>query len=126
MKRMLLLSTLFFTLVSFSVSGSAKDSFKVYGACGMCKARIEKAATIDGVTSAEWSQQTQMLTIVYDADRVSLDHVHKKIAASGHDTDKVRAEDDVYKALPACCRYERAPLDQAGQAVGSAGSCCSR
>ena len=125
MKTMLLLVTMLLPLLGYSHHHKAE--FKVYGACGMCETRIENAAkSVEGVTSADWNRQTQMLTIDYDADNVDLDDVHIKIAEAGHDTDKVRAKDDVYNALPACCHYERAPDDKTGQAVKSGGSCCSR
>jgi periplasmic mercuric ion binding protein len=94
------------SLSSFSQSVKTTD-IKVYGNCGMCESRIEKAAKIDGVTSAEWSQETKMLTLQYDAQKVSLDDVHQKIADAGHDTEKVHSSDETYNSLPACCHYER-------------------
>jgi copper chaperone CopZ len=94
------------SLTTFSQSMKTTD-FKVYGNCGMCENRIEKAAKIDGVTSAEWSQETKMLTLQYDPQKVNLDDVHQNIANAGHDTEKVRAQDATYNSLPACCHYER-------------------
>ncbi len=126
MKTLLFLVTILIPLMGFSLDHH-KTEFKVYGACGMCEARIEKAAkSVDGVTAADWNRETKMLTIEYDADRVNLDDVHKKIAKAGHDTEKVRAKDEVYKSLPACCHYERAAGDKTGQVIKSGGSCCSR
>ncbi len=125
MKAIVFLTLFFIPLLGFS--NHHKAEFKVYGACGMCETRIENAAkSVAGVTAADWNQQTKMLAIEYDADRVNLDDVHKKIAEAGHDTEKVRAKDEVYQELPACCHYERADSDKTGQAVKSAGSCCSR
>lgn len=94
------------SLTSFSQSIKTTD-FIVYGNCGMCKSRIEKAAKIDGVASAEWLQGTKMLTLQYDTQKVNLDNVHQKIAEAGHDTEKVRASDETYSSLPACCHYDR-------------------
>lgn len=125
MKTLLLLATFLVPLLGYS--HHHKTEFKVFGACGMCETRIENAArSVAGVTSADWNRQTKMLTLEYDADKVNLDDVHNKIAEVGHDTDKVRAKDEVYKALPACCHYERAESDKTGQAVRSGGSCCTR
>ena len=43
-------------------------SMKVSGNCGMCKERIEKAATAaDGVESAVWDKETKKLTVTVDA-----------------------------------------------------------
>jgi len=125
MKTLLFLAIILVPLAGFS--HDHKTKFKVYGACGMCEARIEKAAkSVDGVDAADWNRETKMLTIEYDSGKVNLDDVHKKIAEAGHDTDKVRAKDEVYKALPACCHYERPDSDKTGQLIKSDGSCCSR
>ena len=83
------------------------DSFKVQGKCGMCKKRIEKAAKLEGVTSAIWNVETKIMTVTYDVAKISNDELQKKIAAVGHDTDKHTAEDSVYSKLPGCCLYDR-------------------
>lgn len=81
--------------------------FKVYGECGMCKTRIENAAKIEGVKSATWDKETQMLKTDYNPSTVKLTDIHKSIVKVGHDTDKEKAQDEIYKKLPACCKYER-------------------
>lgn len=86
---------------------SKTESIKVGGACDMCKARIEKAAKIEGVTKAEWNKETKILSLTYNPSAVSSDDVQKRIASAGHDTEKFRADDKVYDKLPACCHYER-------------------
>lgn len=86
---------------------SKTETIKVSGNCDMCKARIEKAAKIEGVSKAEWSDETKLLTLVYDPSKVKRDDVEKKIAAVGHDTEKFKADDKVYNGLPGCCKYER-------------------
>lgn len=84
-----------------------KETIKVAGKCGMCKSRIEKAAMINGVTKADWNEKTQLLTVTYDAAKVKSMDIQKKVAAAGHDTEKVKATDKDYAALPGCCKYER-------------------
>ena len=82
--------------------------FKVYGNCGMCKSRIEAAATeLIGVLTAEWDKDSKMLHLEYDSKKVSIDDVKKAIAAVGHDTENHRAQDEVYEDLPGCCLYAR-------------------
>lgn len=83
------------------------ETFKVRGNCEMCKARIEKAAMLDGVSKAEWSSKTKVLTIEYDPSKAKSDDVIKSIAAAGHDTEKFKADDSVYAKLPGCCKYDR-------------------
>lgn len=86
---------------------SKTDSIKVAGNCGMCKKRIEAAVKADGVTSAEWSAKTKMLSINYDASKIKLDDIQRKIADVGHDTPKFKATEAVYTKLPGCCKYDR-------------------
>lgn len=79
---------------------------KVYGACGMCKARIDKAiGDMAGVKSASWDVDSKMLAVSYDKSKVSMDAINKKAAAIGHDTDAVKADKATYNALPGCCHY---------------------
>ena len=81
-------------------------NLKVGGSCGMCKTRIEKTVkAIDGVTSAEWSLEKRELHIHFDSDKTNADEICKALAKVGHDTDKFKAEDSVYDALPGCCKY---------------------
>ncbi|MHC8948100.1 TonB-dependent receptor domain-containing protein [Sphingobacterium hungaricum] len=84
-----------------------KTSFDVVGNCGMCKKRIEKAATEAGAKTADWSIETRKLTIEFDSSKVSLDKIKQQIASVGHDTEEFRASDEVYEKLHECCMYER-------------------
>jgi copper chaperone CopZ len=90
-----------------AASGPKTESFKVWGACGMCKDRIEKTVKAEGATSASWDSKTQMLAVTYDASKTNADALSKKLASVGHDTEKYKAPDDVYAKLPGCCHYER-------------------
>lgn len=83
------------------------ETFKVWGKCDMCKARIEKTASAEGATAASWDAKTQMLTVTYDPAKTGKDALSKKLAAVGHDTEKYKAKDEVYDKLPACCHYDR-------------------
>ena len=80
--------------------------FKVSGNCEMCKDRIETAAkSVSGVSLAEWSSETKRLHVQFDGVKTNSDAVQKVIAKVGHDTEKYKAPDDVYKELPECCLY---------------------
>ncbi len=122
MKSLLLITLLLMPALSFSMN-IEKTTFKVSGACGMCKERIENAAQLEGVSNAEWSQEDQMLELTYDPDQVDLAEVHKKIAEAGHDTEKYMADDEVYESLPACCHYDR--KEQNNSSSSGSGGCCS-
>jgi Cu(I)/Ag(I) efflux system membrane fusion protein len=85
-----------------------KQQFKVSGNCEMCKERIETAAkSVSGVTSADWSSETKMLHVQFDGAKTNSNVIQKAIALVGHDTEKFKASDEVYKALPECCLYRK-------------------
>jgi periplasmic mercuric ion binding protein len=90
---------------------SAQDStvqeaqIKVFGNCGMCKTRIEKAVAIKEVKYAKWNKSTKILRIAFRSPGITLDSLEQRIAAVGHDTEKFKAPDEVYASLPACCLY---------------------
>ncbi|KAA6328351.1 hypothetical protein EZS27_022739 [termite gut metagenome] len=78
----------------------------VQGNCAMCKERIEKAAKeVQGVSSATWDSEKKELQLNFDPSQTSLDVISKAVAKSGHDTEKDKAEEEVYNALPDCCKY---------------------
>jgi periplasmic mercuric ion binding protein len=87
------------------MTATKTETIKVSGNCESCKTRIEKAAKIDGVSKAEWNAKTKILTLVYNPSKVKSEDVQKKIAAVGHDTEKFKADNKAYNALPGCCKY---------------------
>jgi periplasmic mercuric ion binding protein len=91
----------------FAQGTTKTENIKVWGNCEMCKTRIEKAAKVDGVTKADWSDETKTLALVYNPAKVSIDDIQKKIAAVGHDTEKYKGDDKAYSKLPDCCKYDR-------------------
>ena len=113
MKKVLFRSviTICFLLIAGSLSAQEKSEkvktskFVVKGNCGMCKDRIENAALVKGVKFVEWDKVTDTLTVIYRTDKVTVEDLHKAVAEVGHDTEKVKAKDEVYKKLPACCLY---------------------
>lgn len=84
-----------------------ENEFFVKGNCESCKARIEKAAKSAGANSAEWKAEKQTVTLNFDSSKTSADQILKKIAEVGHDNEKYKTTDDVYKQLPGCCLYDR-------------------
>lgn len=96
-----------FTHQTALAQDSKTEIFKVYGNCGMCKKRIDKAAVGEGIAKADWNVETKIMTITYDPSKITNAAIQKKIAAVGHDTEKEKAADSVYDKLPGCCRYDR-------------------
>lgn len=90
---------------SFGQGKNVTASIKVYGNCGMCKERIETALDNPGIKMAKWDTKTKNLEVVYNSKKISEQKIHELIAAVGHDTDKVKADNEVYAKLPFCCLY---------------------
>lgn len=89
-------------------AGNKTEKIKVYGNCGMCENRIEKAVNaVDGVSKADWNKETKMLDVTFDDAKTDIHKVHMAVAAVGHDTDMHKAKNEVYNDLPSCCKYDR-------------------
>ncbi len=120
MKTKAIYLTMVVALMSLTTAfGQVKtEKFKVYGNCGMCKSRIEKAAkSVDGVTIADWSKETKLIEVSFDSTKTDVHKVHMAIAKAGHDTEMLKAKEETYKALPGCCQYERAAAKNADHSV---------
>jgi periplasmic mercuric ion binding protein len=100
----ILLSVASFSAIAQS-SKIVKADIKVYGNCGMCKMRIQKALDISGIKTSNWDTGTKNLSVVYNSTKISEQKIHELIASVGHDTDKLKAKDEVYAKLPFCCLY---------------------
>ena len=100
-----------FVLLSVSINAQIKNSktatVKIYGNCGMCETKIEKAGTIKKVAKVDWDKETKMATLTYDATKTNKDEILKRIALVGYDNEAFLAPDDVYSNLPGCCQYDR-------------------
>jgi copper chaperone CopZ len=82
-------------------------SFGVRGNCGMCKRTIEKAANnVEGVATAAWDVDKKKIAVSFDESKTNEMAIHKAIAASGYDTEKVNGDLDAYEGLPGCCKYD--------------------
>ena len=110
---MKLLSICAVLLISIFSSNTIKaqsqknDSLKVWGNCGMCKSKIEKAAKNAGATVANWNEDTKQLKVSYASNKTSSTKIQEAIAKAGYDTQDFTADDKVYEKLHSCCQYER-------------------
>jgi len=90
-----------------ALQNAKTSSFIVLGSCEMCEKRIESVYDKAGISKADWEDDTQLVTITYDAKLFSEDQLQKMAAIVGHDTKIYKADDKVYNALPGCCKYDR-------------------
>lgn len=80
-------------MVEEQIMPTTRVTFGVRGNCGMCKKNIEKAAmSIEGVTEAIWDIDRKKATVAFNEEMTNEAEIHKAIAASGYDTEKVTAD----------------------------------
>ena len=107
MKNLIVICLLILPL-GLSAQKNKKTNFEVSGNCEMCKKRIEKAAlNVKGLKVANWDIPSNILSIVYNSEKVNLQEIQTAIAKVGHDTPLRKAPDDTYNELPICCIYKR-------------------
>ena len=106
----LLVATSFANAQSSKVIADTTISFKVFGICEICKARIEAAAKGRGVISADWNVESKFLTLTIIPSQVSKEKIENRIVAVGHDIDNKKAKEIVYNELPSCCHYRDSPV----------------
>jgi mercuric ion binding protein len=104
-----ILIVLIMTLIgstSYAQNKNAKASMEVDGVCMMCKVRIEKAAIkTKGVKAATWNVNTHELKLIYNEGKTDLKAIQANIVAVGHDTKELKATDEAYNSVDACCLY---------------------
>jgi cation transport ATPase len=106
MKKILTFALLLMATVAFAQNKNAKTTLEVDGVCGMCKARIEKAAIkTKGVKSALWSVETHKLSLIFNEEKTTVKAIVKNITAAGHDTKELKATDEAYSKVHPCCKY---------------------
>ena len=89
------------------IKNAKTESVKIYGNCGMCKTKIEKAGNLKNIAKVDWDADTKMATLTYDDAKTNQDEILKRIALVGYDSEKFLAPANVYSKLPGCCQYDR-------------------
>jgi len=106
--KVIMLAILMMTGVGSLFAKVKSEKFLVNGKCEMCEERIEMAAlSLEGVSKADWNKETKEIEVTINDAKTSLQKVNEAIAKVGHDTQIVKATDDAYNELPACCKYDR-------------------
>ncbi|GAB5399027.1 MAG: hypothetical protein Aureis2KO_06120 [Aureisphaera sp.] len=106
MKNVLVIALLIVGTGLWAQDKNAKATLEVDGVCMMCKKRIELASLkTKGVKSAVWNVETHELSLIYDERKADLGKIQENIAAVGHDTKEIKATDEAYNTVHACCRY---------------------
>ena len=110
MKTVSLFAAIMFSIFSINSSTAQTtktETIKVWGNCGMCKTKIEKAAKAAGAKTANWNEDSKELKISYAANKTTSVKIQQAIAKSGYDTQDFTAVNTAYNNLPGCCKYDR-------------------
>ncbi|WP_276388447.1 heavy-metal-associated domain-containing protein [Eudoraea chungangensis] len=83
-----------------------KQTFEVDGKCEMCKMRIEKAALgVKGVKYAQWDIPSHQLSLIYNEGKTDPMQIKTSLVNAGHDTKELKATEEAYNSVHACCKY---------------------
>ena len=73
--------------------------------CGQCKERIENALNYTkGIVFAELDDETKKVTVKYKTSVVTVAQIKQKLAEIGYSADEVKATEEGFNELPACCK----------------------
>ena len=112
-------SFLFITVSTITFAQAKSEKIKVSGECGMCKSKIEKAAKSAGASYALWDADSKVLTVKYNNTATNAAKIENAVATVGYDTEHIKATEEAYNKLHACCKYERTA------STAKAQSCCN-
>ena len=117
MKNLIFVVFSLFLITNISGQKKVDVTFEVGGVCGMCEERIEKVYDVKGIVIADYDLETHQLHVVYKTKHFpDILDVHRLATSVGHDTDLIKASDEVYAKIHACCKYrsENATLKCSG------------
>ena len=106
MKNLLFVAFALFLGTNISAQKKADVTFEVGGVCGMCEERIELAYDVKGIVIADYDLESHTLHVVYKTKHFpDILDVHRLATGVGHDTDLMKASDEVYAKIHGCCKY---------------------
>jgi mercuric ion binding protein len=115
MKKLFSIITILISLVVFACKGDktpvVEMTVHVWGNNENCKATIENASHLEGVSEADWNIDSKLLKLRLDTSVVNVNTVLQAVAKAGYDNEKFFADDYAYNKLPESCQYERRPFE---------------
>lgn len=98
------------TFLAFSAfSGGPTDTINIQtsAVCGSCETTMQNALNkVKGVKSASLNLDNAVLTVKYNAKKVSPEEIRKAISMAGYDADDVKADASAYENLHSCCKKD--------------------
>jgi copper chaperone CopZ len=106
MKTLIVMACAIVCCIGLHAQSVRTDTLNVSGNCGTCKKKIESPfKDRAGVQSASWDKKSKKFVITYDSSVIKREQIEDAIVAQGYDTEGKKAQDEVYNALPKCCKY---------------------
>ena len=95
-----------FLLISFRLSAQTDTlQIKTSAVCDQCKKTLENDISfVKGVKDVKLDVKSAILTVVYDASKVTPDKIRLAVTKSGYDADSLKADEKAYKRLSECCK----------------------
>jgi periplasmic mercuric ion binding protein len=107
LKHLILMAALACSSHVFSQEKNKKETIviRTSAQCEMCKDRIEKAlAYTKGVKKSNLDVDSKLITVIYNAAKISPEKIREAISKAGYDADSVAADPKAYESLPGCCK----------------------
>jgi len=70
-------------VMNAQIKNTKTETVKIYGNCGMCKTKIEKAGNLKNIAKVDWNEDTKMATLTYDESKTNQDENTKTYCACG-------------------------------------------
>ena len=109
MKTLSICAVVLFSVLSSTTTNAqnslTKETFKVWGNCGMCKKTIEHDLLFEkGVKKVSLDLDTKVVTVVYNSKKTDEEKIRIAITKIGYDADSLKADQKAFNKLPLCCR----------------------
>ena len=106
-----ILITLLLALSGSTISAQDKDwssvVIKTSSVCDMCERTIEEELIYTkGVKSVDLDLATGLVTVQYDAKKVSPEKIRTDLTLLGYAADDIPGDAKAFAKLPACCQKE--------------------
>ena len=106
--KVLLSIVMLFLMMEMTIAQESRTStaiIKTSAECNSCKVRLEdKLNYTSGIKFAELTLEDKNLTVKFNPKKISLDKIRKIVSQTGYDADRITANPESVKNLPACCR----------------------
>ncbi len=96
-------------MLLFSFESNAQKNKEVIiqtsAQCEMCKEKLESNLAFEkGIKGVSLDMETKQISISYNPKKTNPATLKNRISDIGYDADDIKADTEVYKNLPMCCK----------------------